>query len=84
MNGSIDTTWNHAGSGPNGAIHKILPEEDGSMYIVGTFTTYNGVPRERIAKINANGTLDISWIPNITSNGTITSIAKLPNNKFLI
>ena len=39
--------------------------------VAGWFTSYNGVPRSRIAKLNANGTLDLSFDPGVGPDAAV-------------
>ena len=76
------------------------PNEDGIVYktdvygpsspnkdkiiIIGRFTSYNGVAREYIARINADGTLDATWVGPNTSAGYLYCVKILPDDKILI
>ncbi|MFO1514188.1 MAG: delta-60 repeat domain-containing protein [Verrucomicrobiota bacterium] len=70
--GTLDTTFNSSGTGvdlgaypdPSGVFPnatRLLP--NGQIYIGGPFEGYNGVTREGSARINADGTLDLSYDP---------------------
>lgn len=61
-NGSLDGTFN-PGSGFNGQTWPVHLQSDGKIIVVGGFSTFNGVSRNRIARLNANGTLDTSFDP---------------------
>lgn len=56
------------------------------ILIVGRFTSYNGVAREYIARLNADGTLDTSFNATTTfgNNQYIYCVEILSNNKILI
>lgn len=56
--GSVDTSFNNGGSGPNGVLQSISLQSDGKIIIGGSFTSYNGTPSVGIARINTDGTLD--------------------------
>ncbi|HLP24096.1 MAG TPA: hypothetical protein VK477_00360, partial [Acidobacteriota bacterium] len=65
--GTLDTTFNApggvAGAGlavPTGQteVNALLVEADGSVFVGGTFASYNGVARSGILKLRADGTLD--------------------------
>lgn len=82
-NGSLDSLFN-PGSGANGPIYAL--EEtfaaDGSRRLVagGSFVTYNGTPRNRIARINNNGTLDFSFDVGLGADATVFAVAVFPTN----
>lgn len=60
INGTIDTSFIF-GTNTNGNVYDIFPFSDGSMLIVGVFTTYKGISANRIVKILSNGDIDLSF-----------------------
>jgi uncharacterized delta-60 repeat protein len=58
--GSIDTTFTF-GTGPNNTVFCIELQSDGKILIGGSFTSYNGVTMNRMARLNTDGTLDTSF-----------------------
>ncbi len=60
-NGAIDNTFNNGGDGANGVVNDIQPLSNGKFMICGAFTQYNGVAVNRLARLNADGTLDASF-----------------------
>lgn len=70
--GALITTFNHT---LNGNVTDMAASPDGTrLYIVGNFTTVNGVTRNRIAAFNLpGGTLNTSFAPNM--NGNTKSVA---------
>ena len=62
-NGAPDTSFNSGGSGfsSNGYVNGLAPLPNGQLIVVGDFTTYNGVQANKIARLNANGTIDTSF-----------------------
>ncbi len=61
------------------------PNKD-KIIIIGRFTSYNGVAREKIARLNADGTLDTTWIgPNFTGGSDyLYCVEILKDDKILI
>ncbi|PYI80634.1 MAG: hypothetical protein DME26_21160, partial [Verrucomicrobia bacterium] len=57
-------------------------QSDGKIIIGGLFTIVNGVARSRIARLNADGTLDTNFAPN--ASRTVWSTAVQPDGKILI
>ncbi len=80
--GSLDSTFN-AGSGFNGEATKILVQTDGKILIVGSFSNFNGTPRANFARLNADGSLDTNFNPNV-SNAQILTVALQPDGKILV
>jgi uncharacterized delta-60 repeat protein len=77
-NGSVDPTFN-AGTGIGGSnkyFQDIVLQPDGKIIIGGRFSSYNGTPRNCIARLNADGSLDNSFDPGTGftfSNSSIQS-----------
>lgn len=65
--GALQDTFD-SGTGIDGAVTKIFKQSDGKYIIFGRFTTYNGVDRDRIARINADGSLDTSYVADVDFN----------------
>jgi uncharacterized delta-60 repeat protein len=67
-NGNLDNSFN-PGTGANGSVASFTFQPDGKLLIGGSFTTVNGTSRNRIARLNANGSLDGSFDPGTGANG---------------
>ena len=63
-----------------------LPLVDGTQIVVGGFTQYNGIPCNRIVKINADGTVNTAFQANVGSgfNDETTNANLLPNGQVAI
>lgn len=81
-NGLLDGTFN-AGSGNNGSVLCILPLADGNILVSGEFTTFNGVSRTRVVRLNKSGKVDTEFKP-ASVNGTVRALALAPNGKLYI
>ena len=81
--GSLDSAFNF-GVGADNVINCMVMQNDGKIVIAGGFTTYNGVPRNRIARLNADGSLDTSFNPGTGANNAIQAIALLHDGKIII
>lgn len=81
--GTIDESF-LVSTGSNNWIlcSKLL--DDGSIIIGGNFTSYNGVFRGRIAKLDSNGNLIESFILNNGFNNIVNSINFTPENKLIV
>ena len=83
--GSLDPTFN-AGAGANGIIYSVMLHPNGKILIGGAFTSFNGVAREYLARLNADGSLDATFTGpdfNGTSGGKVTSLALQPDGNLL-
>lgn len=81
--GSLDTTFD-PGQGANFPINSIDVQEDGKIVIAGLFTSINGVGRSRLARLNIDGTLDISFDPGNGADSRINSLAIQGDGQVLI
>lgn len=62
--GSIDTGFDAGTSGFNHDVRSITVAIDGSgdIYVAGSFTEYNGMSTNGIARLNSNGSMDTGFI----------------------
>jgi uncharacterized delta-60 repeat protein len=82
--GSLDTNFD---PGANGSVRAVAAQTDGKILFGGDFTTIGGggtgtVPRNRIARINPDGTLDTAFDPG--ANGEINALLVQPDGKILV
>jgi uncharacterized delta-60 repeat protein len=88
-NGSLDLTF-----GNNTGITNVFPvsvavwdsqlQTDGKIILCGEFNEYQGNPRERILRINANGSIDTTFIPPINGfKNTVRTISLIDSNNII-
>ncbi|NET31229.1 MAG: HYR domain-containing protein [Cyanothece sp. SIO1E1] len=82
--GSLDTSFDPGTGIGISLITSIAIQPDGKIFIVGQFTAYNGTPRNRIARLNADGSLDTSFDPGTGADDLIWDIALRPDGKIII
>ncbi|MEI6945987.1 MopE-related protein [Paraflavisolibacter sp. H34] len=88
--GTLDATFNSSdigfgqGDGPNDALNKTVVLSNGKILMVGDFTSYDGTTRNRIARLNADGTLDATFNAGSGANGPIYDLLVQPDGKILI
>jgi len=82
-NGTLDATFT-PGTGANALITACVLQSDGKVVIGGSFTTYNGTGRNRIARLNADGTLDAAFNPGTGADGTIHDAYLQSDGKIII
>lgn len=68
-NGDLDNTFN-AGTGPNQPVLAVAIAPDGKILIGGEFTSVAGSNQARVARLNANGSLDTTFSASPPDSGT--------------
>ena len=80
--GSLDESFNPGVSGGSSPyLHCMALQADGKLLIGGSFTSVGGTGRSRIARLNADGTLDTAFNPG--ANGTVRTIAIQADGKIV-
>lgn len=82
--GTYDASFNTSIGATTGIIYDIALQPDGKIIIVGSFTKYNNVTVNRIARILPNGTLDTSFLTGSGSSLNITKARILADGKILL
>ncbi|HYK22642.1 MAG TPA: hypothetical protein VEV42_18005, partial [Pyrinomonadaceae bacterium] len=89
-NGRIDQSFKvrALGNTPNAGVYAIAVQPDGKIVIGGEFSSVNeldfggvDIPRNNIARLNSNGTIDTTFNPG--ANGTINSLAIQSDGKIV-
>jgi uncharacterized delta-60 repeat protein len=62
----------------------VTAQGDGKVLLAGRFTVVNGVTRNRVARLNADGTLDPLFDPGGGPNGDAQKLVVLPTGDILI
>ncbi|MFT2011462.1 T9SS type A sorting domain-containing protein [Pontibacter sp. 13R65] len=81
--GSLDLTFDTR-QGANSTITSIAVQPDGKIIIGGTFTSYNGVARNGVARLNADGSLDSSFDPGTSLNRHVQTLMLQGDGKVLL
>jgi uncharacterized delta-60 repeat protein len=83
-NGSLDETFN-IGAGPDKNVLAMSLQTDGKVVIGGYFTKIGVDPRNYIARLNSNGSLDSSFQPNIALVfGGVTAVQTEVDGKVIV
>ncbi|MCP3887443.1 MAG: delta-60 repeat domain-containing protein [Desulfobulbaceae bacterium] len=72
------------GNSINNNIITIAQQPDGKVLIGGWFTYINATPRNRIARLHSDGTLDTSFSPTSGANNDVHGLILQDNGKILI
>ncbi len=82
-NGTVDPSFN-PGAGSNDLIQSLAVQSNGQILIAGQFTSYNGIPRRSLARLNADGSLDAAFNSGAGVNGDVNDVTLQPNGGILI
>ena len=85
--GTRDTDFTtNTGTAFNNTVQSIAIQTDGKIIVGGNFTSALGVQVERIARLNADGTLDTSFSENVANaaNNSVISIAVQSDQRILV
>lgn len=95
--GSLDPTFNLGGNGAlfgyqygdiSTYVNKMILQSDGKIIITGNFAAYNGVARKNIARLNIDGTIDLSFNPgsgfNDSGEPILNSLTLQADGKLLV
>lgn len=82
--GTLDATYDPgSANSANMSIGCSARQPDGKFIIAGEFSAYAGVPMPRIARINADGTLDATFVPASGVDFVGTAVAVATDGKIL-
>jgi uncharacterized delta-60 repeat protein len=83
-NGSQDTSFNQ-GTGFNASIKAIDVQSDGKIIVGGSFTEYNNVNIEFLARLNPDGSLDPTFNSGeLGPSGEVSAIKVLEDDRIII
>ena len=81
MPGDLDLSFD-LGSGANYRVTSVAVQSDDKVLIGGDFTEVNGTTRNRIARLNVDGSLDTNF--NASIAGNLRSLTVQPDGKILV
>ncbi len=80
--GSLDLSFD-PGDGFDSTVSSLVIQSDGKIIAGGSFTAYDGTPRIRIARLNTDGTLDMSFDPGDGFSGQVSSLIIQSDDKIM-
>jgi uncharacterized delta-60 repeat protein len=86
VDGSFDPSFVVTGNGFNGTITSLDIQTNGKIMVGGFFSEYNSISRRCIARINTDGTLDLSFDPGTGFLGDygVTDLKIISNERILV
>jgi uncharacterized delta-60 repeat protein len=88
-NGSIDDTFNigtgfNVNNNYNHGVFSIQIQSDGKILVGGSFTSYNGTTRNRIIRLNSDGSIDNTFNIGTGFNNRVSEIKIQSDGKILV
>ncbi len=81
--GTLDPSFD-PGLGPDGSILALSVQPNGQIIIGGEFNYVDGVALSKIARLNADGSLDSTFAPGAGFDGTVYALALQPNGQVVV
>lgn len=82
--GEIDFTFNSGTGFVGGSGLDIVQQPDTKYVVVGGFNSYQGVSRNKIVRINFDGTIDTSFVVGTGFTGLARCITRNPDGSFIV
>lgn len=83
--GSIDTDFaNNLGLGFDKEVNTVVVQGDGKIVVGGRFRKFNGFDKNLLVRLNADGTIDNTFVAPITAGSTVEVMQTLPGNELLV
>lgn len=83
--GSLDTAFANAiGTGFDDTVSSVAVQSDGKILVGGAFSSFNGAAVMRVARLNADGTLDSTFSPNDGFDAAVRTIRPGPNGRIIV
>lgn len=82
--GNIDTSFSALG-GVNTVIYKIVQQNDGKILVGGSFSSFNGISKNNLVRLNIDGSIDTSFNNSLSGpNEFVSNIAIQADGKILV
>ena len=81
--GSVDASF-AAGTGPNAPVTTVSVQADGKILIGGEFSLVGGTNRQGIARLNADGSVDVSFAASLAGGASVQDIELQADGKILV
>jgi uncharacterized delta-60 repeat protein len=81
--GAVDKSFNEV-EGPNAPIYALTVQASGKILLGGEFTTFNGITRRHVARLNANGSVDLGFTSPVGVNDAVYALALASDDSLVI
>jgi uncharacterized delta-60 repeat protein len=82
--GTIDSSFNSTAGANGTGIFKAISQPDGKVLVAGSFTTYNNMTAGNFARLNADGSLDNTFLCNPGASLLTRAMALQADGKVII
>lgn len=82
--GNLDTQFLSGLTAADNSVHALALQVDGKIIVTGDFTRFNGVTRNRITRLNTDGTTDPTINFGTGADSFIAAVAIQPDRKIVI
>ena len=82
--GVLDTSFEATLGANVRPVRRMALQPDGQVLVAGDFTTFAGVDRGGVARLNSDGSLDTSFDPGAGANGAVRALLLLPDGRILL
>jgi hypothetical protein len=79
-----DNTFSNFTNGPNSLVLSTVIQNDQKILIGGTFLTYDGISRSRLARLNWDGSIDNSFNIGNGANNQVSTIKVQNDGKIIV
>lgn len=83
VDGTTDNTFN-IGNGFNANVNSIVLQSNGKIIVSGAFSTFDGNSRNRVVRLNSDGSIDSTFIIGNGFNNVVNSVCIQPDGKILV
>ncbi len=82
--GSLDATFGSTGAGLSSLVKALVIDSSGKVIVAGTFVNYNGTPEHSVARLNTDGSLDVTFNPGAALNSWVNAVAIDSSGKIIV
>jgi uncharacterized delta-60 repeat protein len=81
--GKVDNTFS---TNTDSGVYRFLKQPDGKILVAGTFTTLQGIPRQRLGRLLTSGAVDLSFDAGefLEPNQGVSALGLQPDGKVLV
>lgn len=82
--GSIDPSWTFGQASTIGVPTDLVVQQDGTIIVTGSFTMMDGIVRNRICRLLANGAIDMVFDPGPGPDQTVTCVSTSADGAYYV